>query len=257
MRKIIIAGNWKMNKTFSGAKEFFSGIAAWEKSFDHKNNILIFPPSLYITTALEMLNGNDIGIGAQNIYHKNFGAYTGEISPKMLLSVGCEYSLVGHSERRKIFHETDEEVNLKIKSLLASGLKIVMCIGETEKERETNKTEEVLNHQLGLGLKDISPTDMKNIIIAYEPVWAIGTGKTATPEIAEQAHKFIRDWLSQKFEKKIADEISILYGGSVKVSNCKSLIEQEDIDGGLIGGASLSLNDFIEIIKISEDGHNG
>jgi triosephosphate isomerase len=252
MRKIIIAGNWKMNKIVEEANDFFQKISEWEKNFKHNNQILIFPPNLYIQNALKILGRNSINIGVQNIYYKNFGAYTGEISPKMILSIGCKYSLVGHSERRKIFHETDEDVNRKVKSLIANSLNAVMCIGETEEEMESGKTEIVLEQQLNYGLKDILPQDMKNIILAYEPVWAIGTGKTATPEIAEQAHKFIRDWLSQKFGGNIADEISILYGGSIKVSNIKNLIVQEDIDGGLIGGASLKLEDFIEIIELSE-----
>lgn len=252
MRKTIIAGNWKMNKTVEEANDFFQKISEWEKNFKHNSQILIFPPNLYIQNALKILGENSIDIGVQNIYFKDFGAYTGEISSKMILSVGCKYSLVGHSERRKIFHETDDDVNLKVKSLISNGVNVVMCIGETEEEREAGNTEKVLEQQLNYGLRDILSSDMKNIILAYEPVWAIGTGKTATPEIAEQAHKFIRDWLSQKFEKKIADEISILYGGSIKVSNIRELIAQEDIDGGLIGGASLNLNDFIEIIELSE-----
>ncbi|MEA3475228.1 MAG: triose-phosphate isomerase [Candidatus Cloacimonadota bacterium] len=256
MRKTIISGNWKMNKTVEEANDFFQGISDWEKNFKHNNQILIFPPNLYIQNALKILSKNSIDIGVQNIYYKDFGAYTGEISPKMILSIGCKYSLVGHSERRKIFHETDEDINRKVTSLISNGLNVVMCIGETEEQRLAEKTEKVLEKQLSLGLKDISDKDMENIVIAYEPVWAIGTGKTATPEIAEQAHKFIRDWLSQKFGKKIADETSILYGGSIKVSNIGELIAQEDIDGGLIGGASLNLNDFKKIIEISEDGHN-
>lgn len=256
MRKIIIAGNWKMNKTLDEVMVFFKGISEWEKDFEHRCQILIFPSNIYIQSALKMLDENNIDIGVQNIYYNDFGAYTGEISSKMILSIGSKYSLVGHSERRNIFHETDEEVNLKVKSLISNGVNVVMCVGETEEERDAGKTEKVLEWQLNYGLKDILPPDMKNIILAYEPVWAIGTGKTATPEIAEQAHKFIRDWISQKFGKKIADEISILYGGSIKVSNIRDLIAQEDIDGGLIGGASLKLEDFIEIIKISEKNIN-
>ena len=252
MRKIIIAGNWKMNKTLNKVKDFFEGISEWEKDFKHRCQILLFPSNIYLQSALKILDENRIDIGVQNIYYKDFGAYTGEISPKMILSVGCKYSLVGHSERRHIFHETNEEVNLKVKSLISNGVNVVMCIGETEEERENGKTEQLLEQQLNYGLKDILPSEMKNIILAYEPVWAIGTGKTATPEIAEDAHKFIRDWISQKLGKKIADKISILYGGSIKVSNIQDLIAQEDIDGGLIGGASLKLEDFKEIIKISE-----
>ncbi|MBC8526193.1 MAG: triose-phosphate isomerase, partial [Candidatus Cloacimonetes bacterium] len=168
----------------------------------------------------------------------------------------CNYSLVGHSERRKIFHETNEETNLKLKSLLENNFNIVLCIGETENERETRKTEDVLATQLNIGLKDISAEEMQNIIIAYEPVWAIGTGKTATPEIAQDAHQFVRNWLSEKYGNQVSYEISILYGGSVKVSNIEKLIKQEDIDGALIGGASLNLDDFKKIIEISENNIN-
>ena len=256
MRNTIIAGNWKMHKTFAEAKEFFQEISDWEKDFVHKCKILIFPPDLYVPSALEITNINDIDIGVQNIYYKDFGAFTGQISAKMLSSIGCNYSLVGHSERRKIFHETNEETNLKLKSLLENNFNIVLCIGETENERETRKTEDVLATQLNIGLKDISAEEMQNIIIAYEPVWAIGTGKTATPEIAQDAHKFVRNWLSEKYGNQVSDEISILYGGSVKVSNIEKLIKQEDIDGALIGGASLNLDDFKKIIEISENNIN-
>ena len=252
MRKIIIAGNWKMNKSFAEAKEFFQKISDWERNFNHKNKIFIFPPDLYIQETLKILNDNDIEIGSQNIYFKDFGAFTGQISPKMLSSIGCNNSLVGHSERRKIFHESDEETNLKVKILLENNFNITFCIGETEQERESEKTEDVLATQLEIGLKDISAEKMQNIIIAYEPVWAIGTGKTATPEIAQDAHHFIRNWLSEKFGNKVADNISILYGGSVKVANIENLICQNDIDGALIGGASLNLEDFTKIIEISE-----
>ncbi len=253
MRRMIISGNWKMYKTLEETLTFFEELSAWEKSSSHKNQLLIFPPSLYTMTALEKTRENDIDIGVQNIYFKDFGAFTGEISAPMLTSIGCKYALVGHSERRHIFHETDEEINLKILALIAHRKHIVFCIGEKEDQRDRGLTEQVLEAQLARGLQDVHEKDMDNIVIAYEPVWAIGTGKTATPEIAQDAHAFIRNWLSTHFNTRVAERTPILYGGSVKVENCDGLLIKPDIDGALIGGASLKINDYIEIIKISEE----
>ena len=252
MRKMIISGNWKMYKTLDETLVFFDELTAWEKDFKHKNQLLIFPPSLYTMTVLEKTHKSQIDIGVQNIYFKDFGAYTGEISAPMLTSIGCEYALVGHSERRHIFHETDEETNLKILALLEHKKQIVFCIGEKEDEREQGMTEQVLDTQLTRGLEDVEFSDMKNIVIAYEPVWAIGTGKTATPEIAQEAHAYIRGWLEEHFDAQVADKTRILYGGSVKVENCEGLLEKPDIDGALIGGASLKIKDYIEIVKRAE-----
>lgn len=252
MRKMIISGNWKMYKTLEETLIFFDELSAWEKDFTHRNQLLIFPPNLYTMTVLEKTRENRIDIGVQNIYFKDFGAYTGEISAPMLTSIGCEYALVGHSERRHIFHETDEETNLKILSLLEHGKQIVFCIGEKEEEREFGQMEQVLDTQLTRGLQDVHEADMENIVIAYEPVWAIGTGKTATPEIAEDAHAYIRGWLESNYNPQVAERTRILYGGSVKVENCEGLLEKPDIDGALIGGASLVIKDYIEIVKRAE-----
>jgi triosephosphate isomerase len=253
MRRMIISGNWKMYKTLEETIAFFEELSAWEKNSSHKNQLLIFPPNLYTMTALEKTRENDIDIGVQNIYFKDFGAYTGEISAPMLTSIGCKYALVGHSERRHIFHETDEEINLKILALIEHRKHIVFCIGEKEDQRDGGLTEQVLEAQLARGLQDVHEKDMEHIVIAYEPVWAIGTGKTATPEIAQDAHAFIRNWLSEHFNTPVAEKMPILYGGSVKVENCDGLLIKPDIDGALIGGASLKINDYIEIIKISEE----
>ncbi len=253
MRRMIISGNWKMYKTLEETITFFEELSAWEKSSSHRNQLLIFPPNLYTMTALEKTRENDIDIGVQNVYFEDFGAFTGEISAPMLTSIGCKYTLVGHSERRHIFHETDEETNLKILSLIEHRKHIVFCIGEKEDQRDEGLTEQVLDTQLTIGLQDVHEKDMQHIVIAYEPVWAIGTGKTATPEIAQEAHAFIRNWLSAHFNTIVAKKTRILYGGSVKVTNCEGLLEKSDIDGALIGGASLKINDYIEIIKISEE----
>lgn len=253
MRRMIISGNWKMYKTLEETLTFFEELSAWEKGSSHKNQLLIFPPSLYTMTALEKTRENDIDIGVQNIYFKDFGAFTGEISAPMLTSIGGKYALVGHSERRHIFHEADEEINLKILALIEHRKHIVFCIGEKEDEREQGLTEKVLDRQLSRGLQDVNEKDMEHIVVAYEPVWAIGTGKTATPEIAQDAHAFIRNWLSNYFNIHVAEKTRILYGGSVKVDNCDGLLIKPDIDGALIGGASLNINDYIEIIKISEE----
>jgi len=253
MRRMIISGNWKMYKTLEETITFFDELSAWEKGSSHINQLLIFPPSLYTMNALEKTRENDIDIGIQNIYFKDFGAFTGEISAPMLTSIGCKYALVGHSERRHIFHETDEEINLKILALIEHRKHIVFCIGEKEDQRDEGLTEQVLDTQLSLGFQDVHEKNMQHIVIAYEPIWAIGTGKTATPEIAQDAHAFIRNWLSAHFNTSVAKKTRILYGGSVKAANCKDLLEKPDIDGALIGGASLKINDYIEIIKISEE----
>ncbi len=253
MRRMIISGNWKMYKTLEDTLIFFDELCAWEKDFVHENQILIFPPSLYTINTLEKTRENNIDIGVQNIYFEDFGAFTGEISAPMLTSIGCKYSLVGHSERRHIFGETDKEINRKILSLLKYDVNIVLCIGETEAERDDGATERVLENQLNFGLTDVSDKDMQTITIAYEPVWAIGTGKTATPEIAQDAHAFVRSWLEKNYHSRVAKKTRILYGGSVKVANCEGLLIQPDIDGALIGGASLKVADFIEIIKMGEE----
>lgn len=252
MRKIIIAGNWKMNKTLDEVSDFLHEISEWEDTFQHKCEIGIFPPEIYLNIALEQLKNNSIFVGAQNVHDKDFGAFTGELSPKMLSSLNCKYSLVGHSERRHVFGEEDDFLNRKVLSVLKNKLSVVLCLGETEEERDDGQTETVLEKQLSKGLSKVKTKQMKKVILAYEPVWAIGTGKTATPEIAETAHQFIRDWLTNKYSEEVADDTTIMYGGSVKPKNVESLICQKNIDGALIGGASLKVDSFTEVISKAE-----
>lgn len=248
MRKIVIAGNWKMYKTNQEAMEVLSELKTLVK--DVKNvDIVIGAPFTALSDAVKVVTGSNIKIAAENVYPKNEGAFTGEISPNMLKAIGVNHVIVGHSERREIFKETDEFINEKIKALLENGLTPIFCIGEKLEERENGKTLEVNSNQIRKGLKDISREDAKKIIVAYEPVWAIGTGKTATPEMAQETHKEIRNVLAEMFGVDIANEITIQYGGSMKPENAKDLLMQADIDGGLVGGASLKANSFFEIIK--------
>ena len=240
MRKNIIAGNWKMNKTASQASEFLSSIAS---RMDSKDEVVIFPPYLSVAAAVAALKGTKVRVGVQNMHFEDAGAFTGEVSADMVLESGCEYVLIGHSERRKYFAETDETVNLKVKKALAKGLIPMVCVGEDLDEREKDLTFDVIARQLRVGLEGVAPA---SVVIAYEPVWAIGTGKTATDEQAQEVCAFIRKSLSEMgFD---AAEISILYGGSVKGSNITSLMSMPDIDGALVGGAALT-EDFINIIN--------
>ncbi|MBR2781012.1 MAG: triose-phosphate isomerase, partial [Eubacteriaceae bacterium] len=236
MRKNIIAGNWKMNKTASQASEFLSSVAS---RMDSKDEVVIFPPYLSVAAAVAALKGTKVRVGVQNMHFEDAGAFTGEVSADMVLESGCEYVLIGHSERRKYFAETDETVNLKVKKALAKGLIPMVCVGEDLDEREKDLTFDVIARQLRRGLEGVAPS---SVVIAYEPVWAIGTGKTATDEQAQEVCAFIRKSLSEMgFD---AAEISILYGGSVKGSNITSLMAMPDIDGALVGGAALT-EDFI------------
>ena len=240
MRKNIIAGNWKMNKTASQASEFLSSVAS---RMDSKDEVVIFPPYLSVAAAVAALKGTKVRVGVQNMHFEDAGAFTGEVSADMVLESGCEYVLIGHSERRKYFAETDETVNLKVKKALAKGLIPMVCVGEDLDEREKDLTFDVIARQLRRGLEGVAPS---SVVIAYEPVWAIGTGKTATDEQAQEVCAFIRKSLSEMgFD---AADISILYGGSVKGSNITSLMSMPDIDGALVGGAALT-EDFINIIN--------
>ncbi len=246
MRKRIIAGNWKMNTTADEALKLATEIKARLTGFNHAE-LLICPPYINLAQVSKVVNKSVIKIGGQNLYYEQSGAFTGEISGQMLKSVGCDYVIVGHSERRALFGETDELVNRKLKAALDSELIPILCIGEQLEDRDAGLTEKVLEKQLDGSLKEF-PTDwMEKIVIAYEPVWAIGTGKTATPEQAEEAHRFIRDKLSQEFGDQIAEGLTILYGGSVKPDNSDSLFAEENIDGFLIGGASLKAESFERI----------
>jgi len=249
MRKTIVAGNWKMNKDLSEAVNLISGIKNRLNSFEPNCDVIICPPFISLETAGTLIKNSKIYLGAQNMHYENSGAFTGETSAKMLLSVGCEYVILGHSERRNIFGESDELINKKILQALSNKLKPIFCIGESLDEREKDITKEVIERQIKQGLKNLDESDISKIIIAYEPIWAIGTGKTASPEQAQEVHKFIRNLISSMYSESAAENLTILYGGSVKPNNASDLLKKQDIDGGLIGGASLDAEAFIEIIK--------
>lgn len=248
MRQTIIAGNWKMNKTPSQAVAFIQELKPLVANVTHCE-VVVCPPSICLPAVAEACKGSNIGVGAQNVHWEANGAFTGEIAADMLLDIGVKYVIIGHSERRQYFGETDETVNKRTKAALAAGLIPLTCIGEVLEEREGNQTEAVLERQIRLGFAGISADDMKKVVVAYEPVWAIGTGKTATPEMAEETHKFIRKVLSDLFGAAAADVVRIQYGGSMKAENAKELVAQPDIDGGLIGGASLKAISFKDLIE--------
>ncbi|MFO7555093.1 MAG: triose-phosphate isomerase [Desulfobacterales bacterium] len=247
-RRPLIAGNWKMFKTCSEAVETAKHLLKLvSKTTDV--DVMIAPPFTALAKVSDVVKGSCISVGAQNLFWEAEGAYTGEISPSMLVSAGCRYVIIGHSERRQYFNETDESVNRKIKSSLKNGLIPVMCVGESEKERELRETFSVLDKQIKNGLEDFSPDDLKTLVIAYEPVWAIGTGKTATAEQAQEVHEFLRAMLEKKFGNRLAKSMRILYGGSVKPNNIAELMSMPDIDGALVGGASLDPETFSKIIQ--------
>ncbi len=247
-RKIFIAGNWKMNKTAAETAELASALKASLAQFAGKCEIAVCPTFTSLATAVEILKGSNVKVGAQNIHWADNGAYTGEISGAMLKEIGVEYVIIGHSERRQYFGETDETVNQRIKAALKYGLKPIVCIGETLAEREGGITNTVLEKQIRGAFADITAADMDAITIAYEPVWAIGTGKTATPDVAQETHAFIRSVLTALFGDK-AQDIVVQYGGSMKAENSGALVSKQDIDGGLIGGAALKADSFTALIQ--------
>ena len=248
MRKNIVAGNWKMNKTFPEGLELIQQILNQAKAIKEVE-LIVVPPFILTAEASKILKESNIKLGAQNCSKHNEGAYTGEISARMIKSTGAEFVIVGHSERRKYFKETNEVINEKIKLAIESGLKTIVCCGEVLEQREGEEHFQVVNKQIKEMFEGINAESFKNIIIAYEPVWAIGTGKTATPDQAQEMHSFIREKIKNSYGSQVANDLSILYGGSCKPSNAKELFTNSDVDGGLIGGASLKANDFIEIAK--------
>lgn len=249
MRKKVIAGNWKMYNDLSESQNLISKLTSGLSGKKYNCEIIICPPFTSLSEASSLIKDTPVKLGAQNMYFQESGAYTGEISAKMLKGVGCEYVILGHSERRTIFKETDDLINKKIKSALKAGLKPIFCIGETLEEREGGREKEVLKTQLSGGLNEVSLEEMKQIIIAYEPVWAIGTGKTATPGQAEEMHEYIRNYIREDFTPETAENLIIQYGGSVKPDNAADLLSQNDIDGALVGGACLKADSFIGIIE--------
>ncbi len=250
MRKKVIAGNWKMNMLPNEAISFIEELAPLVK--DTKNEVILCVPYTDLFYALLTAQNTNIKIGAQNMHSEETGAYTGEVSGKMLKSINVEYVIIGHSERRQYFNETDETVNKKIKAAFQYGLKPIVCVGETLEQREAGETEEIITKQTELALEGLTEEQVKNTIIAYEPIWAIGTGKTATKEDANNSIKAIRNKIVEIYGQMVADEVIIQYGGSVKSTNAKELFEMSDIDGGLVGGASLKAEEFSKIVQFQK-----
>ena len=247
-RKKFVAGNWKMYKTSAEARALAAGIKAGVGA-DDRVSVALCPPFPWLSLVAETVKGSPIAVGAQDVYPETEGAFTGEVSPAMLLDAGCKYVIVGHSERRTVIGEKDDLINAKVKFALKSGLNVIFCIGETLQERDANKTEFILDNQLTWGLRDLPKDQLDRLVIAYEPVWAINTGRNATPEQAQQAHVFVRWRFSQLFSNDAAQKLTIQYGGSVKPNNAKELMSQADVDGALVGGASLLADSFLAIIN--------
>jgi len=246
MRKPLIAGNWKLFKTIPEALQLVEGLKQRLADIEDAD-IVVAPVFTALASVSDCLRGSNIAVAAQNCYPENSGAFTGEVSPALIKDAGCTYCIIGHSERRQLFHEQDDFINLKVHASLASGLQVILCVGETLEEREQGQMFEVLTNQLQGSLKNVSAEQMNQVIIAYEPVWAIGTGKTATATQAAEAHAFIRGVLMGDYDPTIAHATRILYGGSVKPNNVDELMAEDDIDGTLVGGASLLLDDFDRI----------
>jgi triosephosphate isomerase (TIM) len=248
MRKKVIAGNWKMN-TASITGELLAADIVKGLAGDTRITVAVCPPFPYLSRVGQAVNGSPVALGAQNCYPKNDGAFTGEVSPAMLVDVGCEYVIVGHSERRQIFKESDAFINEKVHAALKAGLKVILCIGETLDERKVNRMEAVLDTQLTGSLANVTAELLAKMVVAYEPVWAIGTGVNATPQQAQDAHAFVRKRIGQLVGEAAAQALVIQYGGSVKPDNAATLLGQADVDGALVGGASLKAADFLGIIK--------
>jgi len=251
MRKPFIAGNWKMYTDFKGAVELATGLKRNLADIEDVE-VGLFPPALFLADVVDACQDTGFAVGAQNMHWEKEGAFTGEICAPMITSLGATHVIIGHSERRQYFGETDETVNMKMKSALKFGVKPIMCIGETLEEREAGRTLDVVSRQIKGGLAGLTPDDMASVVIAYEPVWAIGTGKTATPEQAQEVHAAIRGRVAEMLGDDVAQGIRIQYGGSVKPENVKHLMAKPDIDGALVGGASLKVDSFTAIVKFKE-----
>ncbi len=250
MRRPIIAANWKMNCDITQARELvssFKGLVEGVSGVD----IVIVPPFTALSTVAQLIGGTNIELAAQNMYWEESGAYTGEVSPSMLKDAGCSFIIIGHSERRAYFGETDETVNKKLKAALHYGLSPIVCVGETLSQREAGETTQVIGSQLQGGLAGLTTAQVNQVVIAYEPIWAIGTGKTATPAQANEVHSFIRKHIAERFDQATAQAIRIQYGGSVKPDNVDTLMAEPDIDGALVGGAALKADSFARIVKFN------
>jgi len=247
-RHPIIAGNWKMFKTIAETRSFFDALIPEIQNVEHCD-IVVAPPFTALAAAVEEADGTRVAISAQDVHWKEEGAFTGEVSAKMLVDLGCTYTIIGHSERRQYFGETDETVDRKTRAAIAAGLNAIVCVGEMLSERDAGQAVEIVRRQVNNGIGHLTSSDLSRIIVAYEPVWAIGTGRTATPEVAAEMHAEIRKILADIYSAAAADGMRILYGGSVKPDNISALMSKEDIDGALVGGASLDPASFARIVK--------
>jgi triosephosphate isomerase len=250
MRKPFVAGNWKMNTDSHSSVALAKNIASGASEIaGHSVTVAVCPPFVYLQSIANALSASSIAVGAQDVYFEPKGAFTGEVSASMLKNIGCTYVICGHSERRHVIGETDELINKKVAASICSGLLPILCVGELLNERQAAKTERVVSRQLEEGLAGLSEEKVSAVTIAYEPVWAIGTGLTATPQQAQQVHEYIRKLIADMYNEQLADEIRVLYGGSVKPANAAELMNEKDVDGLLVGGASLNADDFLVIIK--------
>ncbi|MDR1494352.1 MAG: triose-phosphate isomerase [Planctomycetaceae bacterium] len=248
MRRLLIAGNWKMNLNLAKSVTLAEGLKEAAKNVTDID-IAVCPPAVYVQPVGIAIAGSNIGLGAQDVYFEKEGAFTGEISTAMLLDIGCKYVILGHSERRHILHESSELINQKVVAALNAGLTPILCVGELLSEREAGVTDAVIRRQFDGSLSNVSAEQMKKVVIAYEPVWAIGTGKVATPEQAEEVHDGIRSLITERYGKEVADVVRIQYGGSVKAENAKDILLKPNVDGALVGGASLKIDAFMGIIN--------
>jgi triosephosphate isomerase len=247
VRRSFIAGNWKMNLNRQQAVELAKAVVSGAGKFP-RVDLAVCPPSVYLDAVGQTIKGSEVALGAQNMYHEAAGAFTGEVSAAMLTDVGCRYVILGHSERRHILGETDEQINRKVLAALAAGLIPIVCVGELLSEREAGQTAAVIRRQFEGSLAGLSAEQMQKVVIAYEPVWAIGTGKVATPQQAQEVHLDLRKLIASRYNADLAQTVRIQYGGSVKPSNAAELLSQPDIDGALVGGASLKADDFLGIV---------
>ena len=252
MRRLLIAGNWKMNCGPAETSELLSGLKDQMPQIPKAVDVLVCPPEISLTTAASQLANSDIMYGAQNVHFEDNGAFTGEVSTAMLTEVGCHYVIIGHSERREYFVETDQMVNRKTVKALDAGLKPIICVGESLDQRKKDVHETMVAKQVQAALSEVDESVVDDVVIAYEPIWAIGTGETASPGQAQEMHAMIRNVISDLYDNKSAEAIRILYGGSMKPKNAEELLQQADVDGGLIGGASLKAESFTTIIEIAE-----
>jgi triosephosphate isomerase len=253
MRRKFVAGNWKMNTTFQSAQTLAREVASAVAASNPAVDVAVCPPAPFLWSVKQILAGSPVLLGGQNAYFEKSGAFTGETSLDMLLDVGCEWVILGHSERRQFFGDTDAIINKKVAAAIQQKLGIMFCVGEVLEDRQANRTEAILTAQLEGGLAGFTSAQLSTLVIAYEPVWAIGTGVTASPDQAESAHAFIRNWMASRFDAKLAEELRIQYGGSVKPENAKEILSKPNVDGALVGGASLKSDQFMGIVNAAAE----